>query len=160
MVDYMSRMPQISRSGKTVERFSVEGRIPQNELPEIGRLVLAVVRQSGKDQQTLTAAQLAKLRRPVFIPGNPEPYPSPEEELRMFGDLFRDFISKKVILIPALSHRGSKVLSGQSVVNAICGYHWKGGWLQFRPKQEILTVRTATPFEAAQKAGLIDDDEL
>lgn len=100
------------------------------DFPEVGRLVLAILSRNKKDVRNLTEKQVEDLKQPVIVPEKPDVFPSPEEEFRTHRKAFELFV-EQFEQMPFWKHNP---ITAGNVIKAMRGYHYAGGWFQFRPR--------------------------
>lgn len=112
---------------------------------DLFRLMEAV---GSRKPYRLSQNQLAQLRLPVMTPSGV--LPSPEAEAREFPNdwkRFIDGISDMPAWIKRVTEAGAKPSAGL-LIDFIRGYHWQGGWLEYK------SGRAETEVESLYDMGL------
>jgi hypothetical protein len=118
------------------------------DFPEIGRSIFRVLEAHGiRDVTTLSDNQLELLNQEVFGPRGK--FPSPADEQAANPEAWKDFLDA-MDEMPAWDKRfneGKERLTPSKVIEFIRGYHWLGGWLEFRPENVEEDVYTPQPLD-------------
>lgn len=121
------RIVQMERDVKMTERHGT-GRLAADDLPLVGRLILGVIeKQRPGKAYRISEAQLERLKRPVV--NKLGDFPSPFDESEMYPPEWQDFMNH-IHEMPVWKHKDMTV---GGLIDAVCNYHWLGGWLKYRP---------------------------
>jgi len=134
MYDYGNRAPKFNREDR-LESHDGPVSATDGNFPETGRYLLRVYNEHGRPiRRDLPGAIVRGLRDPVISPDGSE-YPSPEAECQQFPAEFGNFMAG-ITGHPAWIARvirGKERVTPRLILDIIRGYHWKGGWLAYRP---------------------------
>lgn len=138
--DWKNRTPRTNRGAAVSDRESdapKKGKVGYKDpaFPSVAHLILRILKDAGHDVYELSANQIKQLTSPVIVKGIGE-MPSPQQEYETYAVRF-DHFAERVLNMDALVKRRDVLhekITPQKVIDAVCGYHWRGGWLDYRPE--------------------------
>lgn len=129
--------------------------VPLDQYPTVATQIMQILKRNN-DQANLrlTPSQLKDLQKEVFIADRGK-FPSPIDEQTKHPaswESFIDDIENMPHWIKAVEERHQRITVG-FIIEHIRGYHWQGGWLEYRPEDEgahapvDMTVPAYNPIE-------------
>lgn len=127
--NFSSRSPAVQRDPALLPSTTVSFK--DAGWPELGRSLAYVVMNHGLAVPLrLTAKQLEVLQQEVVTPTGK--FPSPAKEQQVYSAEWTIFMTR-LLEMPVWNHV-PHTMGG--LIKLVVGYHWQGGWLQYRPKAE------------------------
>lgn len=119
----------------------LSSKVDYEHYPTIMEALVPILQKNGV-KISLSVNQLAELTKEVATPVGK--FPGPQDEYDRYPTSFHEFLRElpKTTTWQKRFTEGRKRLTTGTLIEMIRGYHWKGGWLEYRPKES--TTETAS----------------
>jgi hypothetical protein len=127
----------VNRRASFHERTETKGRVETGEMPPIAHAVIRFLKEHGVNATSLSQAQIENLTTVKVVAPGYGTFDAPAMECERFPEQWKRFwshLSDMAFFEKAIGEQRVRLTAG-NLIKMIRGYHWAGGWLEYRPDE-------------------------